>query len=458
MFTVRLTALALCLLVPAVSRAADGGVHLYLQPVSADAARLTFAIASVSAVAASGAEYPLDLRLPEVGLAEAGRQRLLASGRVPAGSYSGFSVKVKQARLKSEHGEVALVVPDRPVTLAMPFAVAGREASLFWLTFRYDDSIPDDVSFNPVFTVAVPPRPMADRAGFVASSRANTITVFDKQIGQAVGVIETCAGAAGMALDQFGRRLYVACERDGEIQAIDVVSNEVVERTRLFPGDGAREIALTPDGATLVSANAGSDSISFLDASPLVRRERLGVGSGPGSVVIDASGRRAFVFNTLSSSISVVDIVSRSVLATIATDASPLRGQFSPRGDRLYVIHERSPYVTVLDPTHLTLVTRARLRAGIDAIKVDTRRNLLYIGGRNDTMVEFYDPNALVPIDTMRTRGGVAHLAIDAEQNRLYVVSPDRRSLVIGSLADRKVVSEIDVGEAPYWVAVMGER
>jgi hypothetical protein len=89
---------------------------------------------------------------------------------------------------------------------------------------------------------------------------------------------------------------------------------------------------------------------------------------------------------------------------------------------------------------------------------VDSRRGLVYIGGRNDTMIEVYDPNALVPVDTIKLRRGVSYLTIDDEENRLYGVSPETRSVVIVSLADRRGVSEIDVGEGPCWVAVMGER
>ena len=38
------------------------------------------------------------------------------------------------------------------------------------------------------------------------------------------------------------------------------------------------------------------------------------------------------------------------------------------------------------------------------------------------------------------------------------MVSPGTRSLIVGRLADRKVASEIDVGDGPSWVVVMGER
>jgi hypothetical protein len=52
----------------------------------------------------------------------------------------------------------------------------------------------------------------------------------------------------------------------------------------------------------------------------------------------------------------------------------------------------------------------------------------------------------------------VSYLTIDDQENRLYGVSPDSSSVVVASLADRRVVAEMDVGDGPFWVAVMGER
>lgn len=450
--------LVIFVLAPVSAGAADGGVHLYLQPLPPGAARLTFDLTAVSAVSSTGAEYPLALNLKRIGAAEAGRQRLLASGRLPAGSYAGFRFRVGRAALKRDGGEAALAVPDVPARLDFPFAVSDRQAALYWLTLAFQDSLADGAAFSPVFSAAVPPKPMADLAGFVSNTGSNTITVFDKRLSQAVGIIESCAGPAGMALDQVRRRAYVACSKDDEIQSIDVATGEVLERTRVSPGDRPQELALTPDGLTLLSANTGSNSISFFDAASLARLERINVGSGPGSVAIDPAGKRAFVFNTLSSSVSVVDLASRSLAATLSTDLAPLRGAFSRRGDRLYVIHERSPYMTVLDPRQLSVATKARLRTGVSAIEVDTVRDLVCIGGRRDTAIDFYDPNALMPLYSMRTRSGASHLTIDVEYNHLYMVSPDSRSVVIGRLADRKLSSEIDVGDGPCWVAVMGEK
>jgi YVTN family beta-propeller protein len=454
----RLTAIVFALMVPAAAGAADGGVYLYLQPLSADAARVTVEIASVSAVAGDGSEFPLALNLATVGPAEASRQRLLASGRLAPGPYAGFNVRFKRAVLKTADGPVKLAVSEAPVRVELQLAAAARRSTLVWLSLKVPDSPVAATTFSPVLTAVVPPRPIAAHAGFVTASRANIITVFDRQIMQAVGVIDACAGPAGLALDQRRRRLYVACPSDDELESIDVTTGEVIDRVGASPGDGPRELALAPDGLTLLSVNSRSNSVSFFDTAGLVRQDRVDVGSGPGAIAVEPAGRRAFVFNTLSASISVVDLASRAVVATLATEASPLRGQFNARGDRLYVIHERSPYLTVIDAQQLAVVARARVNAGYSAIAVDYVRGLICLSGRNQSTVDFYDPNALLPLYLMRIRAGASYLAIVPDDSTLYMLSPDTRSLLVGSLADRKVVSEIDVGDGPYWVAIMGEK
>jgi len=455
--SIRLTLLVACLLFPAISSAADGGVFLYLQPFSADA-RLTFTIASVSAGTASGDEFPLTLRLKAIGVADVRRQRLLASGRLPVGRYDGILLTVSQATLKRDDRDVALTVPDAPVRLHVLFTVASQETPLFRLAFNDQDSVTDGTAFSPVFSVSTPAMPLVDHTGFVTNSGSDTITVFDKSLSQAVAVIATCGGPAGMVLDQLRRRAYVACADDDEIQAIDVAGGTVVQEVRLSPGDQPREIALTPDGATLISVNTGSDSVSFFDALTLARQERTNVESGPHSILVDSAGRRAFVFNTLSSSMSVIDLASRRLAATVSLDSAPVRGQFGGSDDRLYVIHEQSPYLTVLDPRNLTIVTRVRLATSVAAIAVDSVRGLVCLGGGDMATIDFYDADAMLPLYSMRTTAGVSQLLIDRRENRLYMVDPSAGTLVVGNLADRKVLSEIDVDDGAYWVAVMGER
>jgi YVTN family beta-propeller protein len=78
--------------------------------------------------------------------------------------------------------------------------------------------------------------------------------VFDKKAAQVTGVIPVGRGPSGMALDQRSRRLYVANSGDNEILVADILANQVTNKIRLTSGDRPLDLALTPDGKTLLSS------------------------------------------------------------------------------------------------------------------------------------------------------------------------------------------------------------
>jgi hypothetical protein len=122
------------------------------------------------------------------------------------------------------------------------------------------------------------------------------------------------------------------------------------------------------------------------------------------------------------------------------------------------VIHELTSYLTAIDPDSLSVVGRFKVRMGMNSIKVDTKTDLIYLGRKNDIMVEAYNPISFIPVDYVKTGGETNYMTIDGEVNNLYLVNSDAKSLMVFNLISKKMVAEIDVGEGPYWVTMMGER
>jgi YVTN family beta-propeller protein len=437
----------------------EGEVYLYLQPFPYETEGLRFTVETLGAIDAEGREFPLSVLLQEVKGEGMRRQRLLASGALPAGRYLGFSLKVRQAFLRREGGEAALLVPEKPTRLDFPFTVARKKGYVFLLVFKYPESTPGELSFSPVFSIFFPDRPLADLTGFVTNSDGNNIMVFNKKSFQVVGVIPTGRKPSGMALDQQFRRAYVAIRGDDTIDFIDVLGGQVFDRLRLNSGDEPCELALTPDGRMLLSANTGSNTVSFIDPRSRFEVGRVRVGNGPRSISIDPTGRRAFVFNTLGNTISVIDIPNRALVTSISTDSGPVRGAFNRRGDKLYIIHELSPYVAVLNPASLSFSGRFPVRiSGMSSIKVSSPTDLIYLGGSRDFFVGLFDPLSFAPVDRIPTGIGVSYMTIDGEGNNLYMVSTASGRVLISNLINRRIIGEMDVGEGPYWVTMMGER
>jgi hypothetical protein len=154
----------------------------------------------------------------------------------------------------------------------------------------------------------------------------------------------------------------------------------------------------------------------------------------------------------------VIDVPNRAVFTTVSTDAGPLRGRFNRKGDRLYIIFTGSPYLVSLDPFSLSVVRRIFIGAEMASIKVDAKTDFIYLGRQHDRTVDIYDPFSVIPGDFIKAGAGVEYMTIDGEGNNLCMLTPQKKALEIVNLVSKNLLSEIEVGEGPYWVALMGER
>ncbi len=440
----------------------DGEIFLYLEPFTQEESVLRFNLDALSAVRNDGAEVPLKLRVSAIQGSQQGRQRLVAAGVLPAGGYRGFTCKASQPFLKTEEEEIPLTVSDKPEKIDFPFSIRPRKGRVLSMALHYRDAVKDKSSFKPAFAFAFPANPLPLLTGFVTNFGSNTVTVFDKRSGSVREVIETGQGPKGIVLDQKQLRAYVSISGEDTIEVIDVQTAEVINTIRLINGDRPGEIALTPDGKTLITVNTGTNTISFVDPTSLLEVSRQNVGNQPVSILLDSTGRKAYVFNFLSNSISLVDIPSRTVTASVPTEPGPLRGAFNKRGDQLLVYYAWSPYLLVIDPVSFATIKRVYVGMGISSIKVDASTDYTYIGKKQGTSVDIYAPFTLFPSDFrsdfLRCRGGADYMLIDGDTNSMLLVLPEQKAVQSINLISKKEGYTIDVGDNPFWATIMGER
>jgi len=435
-----------------------GVVYVYLAPLSADGDRLAFDLAELSAVREDGSTVPLSLAVGKIGGRHFRRERLLGSGALPAGDYRGLRLRVESATLQGTEGEAGLRIPAAAVPVEIPWTVRRRHGVVVTLRFRHDSSIQDGYRFTPDLSASIPPRIASGLIALSTSRGSDTVTLFDKISGQVVAVVPTGSGPEGIALDPIRLRAYVAVGGDDGVETIDLMESAIIDSRRLTGGDRPQVLALTPDGRTLLSANTGSDSVSFISTDGLSETGRVPVGLQPRAVVLQPDGTRAYSLNAGSSTVSVIDVVRQVVIGTIPTEAAPFRGQFNRSGDRLLVIHESTPFLTVIDPFTRTVVERVQLERPSTALKIDVRTDRVYLAPKGGGRIDVYDPLSLLPLESIPTVGAVAHMAIDGESENLHIVEPQVRTVRIVGLVSKKTVAETDVGAEAYWAAVVGER
>jgi hypothetical protein len=234
----------------------EGEMIVYLQALPQETNRLRFIIGGISALGNDGLEIPLSLSLSDIkGADHTGRQRLLASGVLPPGSYAGISVQVRKAFVQTDEGEVALLVSEEPLRVEQAFDVTRGQASALFLTLNSSGILTAGIRFTPAFALVPPGRTLINLIGLASVPASNTLTVFNKKTMQVVDAIATDPGPSGLALDQLRTRAYVAASRDDSVAVIDVFNKQIINRLKLNFKDHPVWLELTPDGRTLVSVN-----------------------------------------------------------------------------------------------------------------------------------------------------------------------------------------------------------
>ena len=437
----------------------EGEVILYLQPLPQESSRLRFIIGGISAIRDDGLEIPLSPVFSEIkGADHTGRQKLLASGILPPGLYTGISIQIQKAWVQTEEGEVALLVPEEPFNVDQAFDVRRQEASALFLTLGPSGMLTAGVRFTPVFFLASAGRTLINLIGFVSVPASNTLAVFNKKTMQIVNAIATDQGPSGLVLDQLRTRAYVAAAQDDSVAVIDVFNMRIINRLKLDFKDHPVWLDLTPDGRTLVSVNRDSNTVSIIDALSMIEIERVKVGQKPSSAVMDPSGLKVYVMNPRSNSISVVDLTQRRLAVTIAVEGGPLMGAFNRQGDKLYIISRDWPYITVIDRLRFIITQKIFIGTGAVSIRVDNQTGLIYVGKNLGAEISVIDPFSAQLVDNFQAGGQAGFMTIDGQERTLLAALSDRSVLQKFNLISKELMAEIEMGEGAFAVVVMGER
>lgn len=438
----------------------EAELHVYLQPLPSDAARLAFSITSIAAIRQDGSEVPLELALAEVSGGAASRQRLLASGRLPPDSYSGLALRIGRATLAGEGKPADLLVPEEPVRIDLPLQLARGRAAVASVALREGQVQESDYDFAGNLTghVLEPASTVLERAGYVSRPGLASLAVIDRRSHEVTAVIPTGREPTGLAVDALARRAYVALGGEDQVQMIDLATGEELGRIPLRSGDEPADLALTPDGLIVLVAAKGSNSVAILDAEAGLVLERLPTGVEPWVLRLDRDGRRAYVLDRRSGDITVVDVPGRAVVRTVTTEPEPLAAQLNRAGTRLYVIHRGSAYLSVFSVPDLTVVNRLFVGLGAGALEVDPRTDLVYVGRADERRIQVFDPFSFAPLGAIELPGPVSYLTVDAVENTLLALMPTSGAVAFIDLASRRVVSVVDVGADPLRLVVVGER
>ena len=138
-----------------------------------------------------------------------------------------------------------------------------------------------------------------------------------------------------LKLSPDGNRIYVVCEGNDSVLAVDTRAKQVVARVKV--GRKPRGIALSPDGKTLYVSNEWSDTVSEIDAATFQIRRTLKTGWGPVGLTTDRAGKTLYVANSIADSVSLIDLSTGKEIKRFSTHRYPSQVALSHDGRRVYV-------------------------------------------------------------------------------------------------------------------------
>lgn len=120
----------------------------------------------------------------------------------------------------------------------------------------------------------------------------------------------------------------------------------------------ASSLALTPDGATLLVANADSHTVALLDAATLRVLAELPAGRSPRTVATDAAGRLAVVACQDSGEIALLDLPARQLVGRVAVGRGATSALLTADGALALVTLRDEDAVALVDVARGEVVAR----------------------------------------------------------------------------------------------------
>ncbi|RMH24131.1 MAG: YncE family protein [Planctomycetota bacterium] len=187
------------------------------------------------------------------------------------------------------------------------------------------------------------------RLAFVANIGSGSAAVIDLEVGERVKILETGAGAEGVAAHPVRPEVWVTNRDADTVSVIDTRSLEVVQTLRA--GRFPIRVRFTPDGSRALVSCAHSGDVwvydgATRDAVATIDMDEQAVGDGdkqmrlfsdqfgespvPVGILIRPDGRRAYVANTNADVVSVIDLDTLKVVDRLRAGREPDGLAWSP--------------------------------------------------------------------------------------------------------------------------------
>jgi len=310
-------------------------------------------------------------------------------------------------------------------------------------------------------------RPSARQLYVVSATGKINVVAFPHL--RVITTLEVGRSAKDLAFSPDGHAAYVLDAADHEVVFLDCDGTagkpgeggipKIIFRLRL--GGTLSDLALSPDGKTLVADSQNPSLITFISTETRQPLGTVEAGQSPGPMVILPDDSKVFVADTGEEKISAADVVSRKLLAHIEMGARPTALLLKPDGGEIFVLAAASSTLAILDAFHDNLEQTFPL--GHNPVTGIFRQDMsvLYIANAGDGSVLALDAQNREVLAS--TRVGIEPRALALTPDERLLVAADRAASSLAILhadptsltTDRSVlITTVPVGASPVDVVI----
>jgi YVTN family beta-propeller protein len=310
-------------------------------------------------------------------------------------------------------------------------------------------------------------RPNARQLYVVSGLGKITVASFPRL--HVAGTLDVGRSARDLQFSSDGNAAYLLNPADHEVDFLNckggagIPPEEAVPKVayRLRLAGSLRDLALSPDGKTLVADSESPDQITFISTETRVALGTAEVGKSPGPLVILPDNSKVFVADAGEKKISAAQLATRQLLVHIEIGTQPTALLLKPDGGEIFAFAAQSSTMVIIDAFHDNVEQTFPLGRNAVAGVFRQDMSVLYIANAGDGSVLAMD---------VQTREVLASTHVGMEP-RALALTPDQRLLVVADRAasslavlhadaaslsnDRSVlITTVPVGASPVDVVV----
>jgi DNA-binding beta-propeller fold protein YncE len=255
-------------------------------------------------------------------------------------------------------------------------------------------------------------------------THSTLVEVVDLEHRTVVGQVPGTLGVHAVALVPALRRGFATDGRDSTVTIFDLDSLKVLATVKL-PGRNPDAIIYEPVTRRVLAFNAGSASVTALDAATGAVIGTLALGGAPEFAVPDGRGG---VFVNLEDSSAVVGFDAATLTVRtrwpMAPGEEPTGLAFDRAHQRLFAgCHNQK--MIVMDAGSGRVVATLPIGAGVDGVAFDSTTALAFSSNGDGTLtvVKEETPERFSVVANVATQRGARTLALDPSTHRVYVIT-----------------------------------